>query len=170
MSYIPDVPFVPTPEPVVKRMLEIAGVKPNDVVYDLGAGDGRIIITAATLFNAHAVGIEIRKEFVSNIESKIKSLGLDNKVVIMHGNIFDADISKASVVTMYLLTSVNERIRPKLEKELRPGVRVVSHDFEVPGWVPNYSEEFKEENGRVHRLYLYIMPPKKSEIPRPKFF
>ncbi len=161
-SYIPDVPFVPTPYQVVKRMLRLVELKPGETLYDLGAGDGRILFMAAQEFNARAVGIEIRRDLVERVNEKIKTLGLEDQVRIIHGNFFDVDISEADVVTLYLLTSVNEKVRPKLERELRPGARVVSHDFEIPGWRPNLVEEFRDDHGRLHRLYLYRMPPLKK--------
>jgi len=156
MSYIPSVPFVPTPEGVARRMLELAEVKPGEVVYDLGCGDGRILIIAAMEFGARAVGVEIRKDLVEKCIKKVKELGLEEKITIIHGNFFNIDISDADVVTLYLLTSVNERLRPKLEKELRPGARVVSHDFEVLGWKPVKVEEIKE-GWRGHKIYLYVV-------------
>lgn len=161
MSSTPDVPFVPTSEEIVRRMLQIANVKPGDVVFDLGAGDGRILMIAATEFNARAVGIEIRKDFVLSIEKKIKELKLEDRVSIIHGNFFHVNISKADVVTMFLLESVNEKIRPKLERELKNGTRIVSHEFKVPGWKPKYFERFTCSDGSKHDLYLYVMPPEK---------
>ncbi len=157
-----DVPFVPTPEVVVRRMLQLARVRPGEVLYDLGSGDGRIVIMAAKEFGAYAYGIEIRKDLYEQSMAKIRDLGLDGRARIINTNFFDADISDADVVTMYLLTSVNERLRPKLEKELRPGTRVVSHDFEVSGWRPVIVEEVYEE-WRSHKIYLYKIPGK--EIP-----
>lgn len=162
MEQKPDVPFVPTSEEVVRRMLQIAKVKSGDIVFDLGAGDGRILIIAAREFNAKAIGIEIKKDFVLNIEKKIRELKLENQVSIIHGNFFSINISKADVVTMFLLESVNERIKPKLERELRPGTRVVSHEFKVSGWKPSYFERFRCSDGSTHDLYLYIMPPEKD--------
>jgi len=156
MSYVPTVPFVPTPEGVVRRMLELAEVKPGELVYDLGCGDGRILIIAASEFGARAVGIEIRRDLVEKCVKRVKELGLEDRVTIIHGNFFDIDISDADVVTLYLLTSVNERLRPKLERELRPGARVVSHDFEVIGWKPVKVEEIKE-GWRSHKIYLYVV-------------
>jgi cyclopropane fatty-acyl-phospholipid synthase-like methyltransferase len=158
----PDVPFVPTSEEVVRRMLQIAKVKSGDTVFDLGAGDGRILIIAAREFNAKAIGVEIKKDFVLNIEKKIRELELEDRVSIIHGNFFNVNISKADVVTMFLLESVNERIRPKLERELKPGTRVVSHEFKVLGWKPNYFERFTCSDGSTHDLYLYVMPPEKD--------
>ncbi len=162
-----DVPFVPSPEVVVRRMLQLADVRENEVVYDLGCGDGRVLIIAAKEFGARAVGIEIRRDLYEQCLRRIKDLGLENRVKVHHGNFFDFDISDADVVTLYLLTSVNEKLRPKLERELRPGTRVVSHDFEVPGWKPIVIEDLYEE-WRSHKLFLYKIPG--EEIPVPADF
>ncbi|MEZ0248787.1 MAG: class I SAM-dependent methyltransferase [Thermoproteus sp.] len=159
-----DVPFVPTPEVVVRRMLQLARVRPGEVLYDLGSGDGRIVIMAAKEFGAYAYGIEIRKDLYEQSTAKIRDLGLEGRARIINTNFFDADISDADVITMYLLTSVNERLKPKLEKELRPGTRVVSHDFEVSGWRPVIVEEVYEE-WRSHKIYLYKIPGR--EVPMP---
>ncbi|MEM4575935.1 MAG: rRNA adenine N-6-methyltransferase family protein [Candidatus Nezhaarchaeales archaeon] len=159
-----DVPFVSTPEHVVRRMLELANVGPNDVVYDLGAGDGRIIVMAAREFGAKAVGVEIRKDLYEQILKKVKMDGLEGRVKVINGDFFQVDISEASVVTLYLLTSVNEKLKPKLEKELRIGARVVSHDFEVPGWKPIHVESVKDY-WCDHKIYVYeigVSTPKKS--------
>jgi len=161
MNETPCVPYVPTSEEIVRRMLQIANVKPNEIVYDLGAGDGRIIIIAATEFNARSIGIEIRKDFVQDIENKIRKLKLEDRVSIIHGSFFDVNISEADVVTMFLLESVNEKLKPKLERELKPGARIISHEFKIPGWKPNYYEKFRCSDGTKHDLYLYIMPPEK---------
>jgi len=149
-----DVPFVATPEHVARRMLEMAQVGPDDVVYDLGAGDGRILIMAAREFGARAVGIELRKDLYNQIERKIKEYGLDGRVRVIYGSFYEVDVSEASVVTLYLLTSVNEKLRPKLERELKPGTRVVSHDFEVPGWRPVRVEEIYD-SWTTHKIYMY---------------
>ncbi len=159
--YYSHVPFVPTPEVVVKRMLELAGVGPQDVVYDLGAGDGRIVIAAVRDFGARkAVGIEIREDLVEEARRKILELGISDRAVVKRGDMFKEDISEATVVTLFLLTSVNERLKPKLEKELRKGTRVVSHEFQIPGWRPKVVETVFD--GRVsHTLYLYIVGEQK---------
>ncbi len=153
--YTPSVPFVPTPEPVARKMLELAEVKPGELVYDLGCGDGRIIILAATEFGARAIGIEIRKDLVERCREKIRQLGLEDRVRVIHGDMFKIDIGDADVVTLYLLTSVNKMLRPKLEKELKHGARVVSHDFEITGWKPVKIEEL-HESWRSHKIYLYV--------------
>ncbi len=159
-----DVPFVPTPEVVVRRMLQLANVKRNEIVYDLGCGDGRIVIMAAREFGAESACIEIRKDLYEQTLRRVKDLGLDDRIHVIYGNFFEESLSEADVVTMYLLTSVNERIKPKLERELRPSTRVVSHDFEMPGWKPLIVEDLYEE-WRSHKIYLYKIPG--SEIPVP---
>lgn len=149
-----DVPFVSTPEPVVRRMLKLADVKPGEVVYDLGAGDGRILIIAALEFGAKAVGVEIRPQLIYEIEKKIKMYNLEDRVKVIHGNFFDVDISEADIVTLYLLTSVNDKLKPKLKRELKPGARIVSHDFEIPGWKP-LRVEIIPDIWTTHKIYLY---------------
>ena len=124
-------PSYPSPQTVVDQMLTIAQVRPGEVVYDLGCGDGRIEISAARQFKARAVGIEIRKDIYERTAARVASLGLGDQVQIVHGNALQYDLSPADVVTLYLLTSSNERLKPVLLKYLRPGARVVSHDFEI---------------------------------------
>lgn len=150
------VPYVPTPMNVAERMLELAKVTPSDVVYDLGSGDGRIVILAAQKYGAHAIGVELDGKRYRESSARIEELGLASKAKILHGDMFKADIRSATVVTLYLLTSVNAEIRPMLEKQLRPGTRVVSHDFQMSGWTAEKTEEITAENGSVHMVYLYI--------------
>jgi len=159
-----DVPFVATPEVVVRRMLQLARVQPGEILYDLGSGDGRIVIMAAKEFGARAFGVEIRKDLYEQSMARIKDLGLADRATIINASFFDVDLSNADVVTMYLLTSVNERLKPKLERELRPATRVVSHDFEVPGWRPVVVEEIYEE-WRSHKLFLYKVPGREVPLP-----
>ncbi len=151
-------PFVASPLPVVRRMLELAELKPNEILYDLGAGDGRTVITAAKEFGARAVGIELREDLAKKALETVYQLGLQDRVTILHSNMFEVDISPADVVFLYLTTSANEKIKPKLEAELKPGARVVSHDYEISGWKPVKVEEFCE-NPKIgypcHTLYLY---------------
>jgi len=149
-------PNFPTPQAVVEHMLGLAQVKSTDVVYDLGCGDGRIVITAARQFHAHAVGVEIRRDVYETTLGKVASLGLNDQVKIIHGNALQTDLSPADVVTLYLLTSSNERLKPVLTKYLKPTARVVSHDFEIKGWTPVVVEKMKVE-GRPHMIYLYRM-------------
>jgi precorrin-6B methylase 2 len=147
-------PAFPTPQVVVDHMLQLAQVKPNETVYDLGCGDGRIVITAAQKFKAHGVGIEIRREIYETTLGKVSSLGLTDQVKIVHGNALKYDLSPADVVTLYLMTGSNERLKPVLERFLKPTARVVSHDFEIKGWRAAQVEKMMVE-GRPHMIYLY---------------
>jgi SAM-dependent methyltransferase len=133
----PDVLYVPTPQPVVDAMLDLAEVKPSDVVYDLGAGDGRIVITAAKKYGARGVGIEIDPALVKAATANAMAAGVADRVRFVTQNFYEADLREATVVTLYLLQSINERLRPKLVRELKPGARVVSHVFNMgPEWPP----------------------------------
>ena len=132
----PDIHFVPTPDEVVEAMLRLAEVSANDLVYDLGSGDGRIPITAARRFGARGVGIDLDPELVAQATRSAQEAGVADRVRFVEGDIFESDISPATVVTLYLLTSINERLRPKLQKELRPGTRIVSHQFRMGDWNP----------------------------------
>jgi predicted RNA methylase len=147
-------PYIPTPEAIVMRMLEAAHVKPADVVYDLGAGDGRIVIMAAQRFGAKAVGIEIMPDLCRKATQRIQTLGLADRVQMLEDSMFRVDLSPATVVTMFLMTSSNERIKPNLEKYLRTGARVVSNEFPVKGWRP--AEVVHVKNGAMnHSIYVY---------------
>jgi SAM-dependent methyltransferase len=150
-----DVPYVPTPPEVVEGMLKLAGVKSTDVVYDLGCGDGRIVVMAAEKFGARGVGIDINPERIREAEENAKRAGVTGKVRFIQGNLFDADIHEATVVTLYLLSSVNLKLRPKLIRELRPGARVVSNTFDMGDWKPDKEIEV---NGR--RVYLWTITEK----------
>ena len=152
------VPYVPTPMLVAQKMLEVAKVVPDDVVYDLGSGDGRIVIMAAQKFGAHAVGVELDSDLYQKSSERIRKLDLQDRAQIIHENMFEVNVRHATVVTLYLLTSVNERLRPKLERELRSGARIVSHDFQVPGWQPAQTVEVNSENQVASKIYLYIRP------------
>jgi protein-L-isoaspartate O-methyltransferase len=147
-------PYIPSPQVLVDKMLELANVKPGEMVYDLGAGDGRIVITAAQKFKARAVGIELHPDLYRSTADKVKSLGLEDRVKIVHGNFLKVDLSPADVVTMYLLTNSNVIVRPKLEKYLKPGARVVSLDFEIRGWTPQLTSHVSV-GGMKHRIFLY---------------
>jgi len=138
----PDVVYVPTPQAVVDAMLQLADVKANDVVYDLGSGDGRIVITAAKKYGARGVGIEIDPELSRKATENAVAAGVSDRVRFVSADLFTADIHEASVVTLYLLQSINERLRPKLVRELKPGARVVSHVFNMgPEWPPQKTIE-----------------------------
>lgn len=146
-------PNFPTPQGVVERMLELAKLKPGETLYDLGCGDGRIVITAAQKFKAKAVGVEIRRDVYETTLGRVNSLGLSDSVRIIHGNALKTDISQADVVTLYLLTSSNDRLKPMLAT-MKPGARVVSHDFEIHDWKPVATEKMLVA-GRPHMVYLY---------------
>ena len=152
------VPFVPTPLDVAQKMLEVAKVQPDDVVYDLGSGDGRIVILAAQKFGAHAVGVEINSDLYEESSERIRKLGLQGRAQILHENMFEVNVRHATVVTLYLLTAVNERLRPMLEKQLRSGARIVSHDFQIPGWQPEQTVNMLSKNGVPNKIFLYIRP------------
>lgn len=150
-------PFVPTPDVVVERMLEAAEVDEKDVVYDLGSGDGRILFSAAETFGAKAVGIEINKTLCEQTELQARTLGIEDRVSVIQQDVFDVDLSPATVVTVYLLSSSNDKLKPKLEAELKPGARVVSHDFQFRGWLPEKTVEAEMDGPRKHRVYVYRM-------------
>jgi len=151
-------PYVPTPQNVVEAMLKLANVDKYDRVYDLGSGDGRIVITAAQKFNAEAVGVELDDDLYKQSSARIAELGLQKRAKILHANMYHVSLRMATVVTLYLLTSVNERLKPILERDLRPGARVVTHDFLIPGWTSEKSEMVFDDNGISHTLYLYVRP------------
>ena len=163
------VPFVPTPEPVVKRMLTLANVKPGELVYDLGAGDGRILSSAVKDFEAKAIGIELHESRYEAIAKRIERERLGNSAGVIQADFLNINLSRADVVTLYLLTAVNSMIKPKLERELRPGARVVSHDFPVHGWIPTYVEKVSDRFNS-HMVYLYQVPRsikhQSSSLPR----
>ncbi len=154
-------PFVPSPYQVVDRMLELAKLKPGEKLYDLGSGDGRVVISASQKYEVKAVGIEISSRLVKQSQEEIKRLGLQDKASVLHGDVFDADLRDADVVILYLLRDSNNTLKPKLEKALRPGTRVISHDYEIAGWKP-IAEEKIEAHKRNHRIFVYRMPPEKQ--------
>jgi len=129
-------PFVQTPLEVAKKMLELADLKAGERLYDMGCGDGRLIILAARDIGAVSTGIELREDLVERAKTEAKRFNLEGKVKVIQGNFFDVSIADADVVTLYLTSSANERLRPKLEAELKPGARIISHDFKIPGWKP----------------------------------
>jgi ubiquinone/menaquinone biosynthesis C-methylase UbiE len=153
-------PYIPTPQVIVDKMLEAGRVKPGDMVYDLGSGDGRIVITAAQKFGARAVGVELSGDLCRMTTERVRALGLEDKVKIVHGNLLNVDLSPADVVTIYLLTSSNERVKPNLEKYLKPGSRVVSNDFEIRGWKPAETVKITA-GGSSHTIYVYEIARKK---------
>jgi SAM-dependent methyltransferase len=153
-------PDFPSPEDVVEKMLSAAHLKPGEMVYDLGCGEGRIVIMAARKFKANAVGVELSPRLFKLASARVKSLGLDDRVKIIHANLLNVDLKPADVVTIYLSTESNELLRPNLERDLKPGSRVVSHDFEIRGWKANGVEQIKIEGARPHAIYLYEIAAK----------
>jgi len=150
-------PFVPTPMEIVDKMLELARVGPDDVVYDLGSGDGRIVFRAAQKYGAKGVGVELDERLAKDSQNQARELKLDKLVTIIQGDLLQTDLKPATVVTLYLLVSANEKLRPMLEKDLQPGTRVVAHDMRVPGWEP-YREEAVPMGSGTHFIYLYRIP------------
>lgn len=171
----PDVPFVPTPDEVVSEMLKMAQVSKDDVVYDLGCGDGRIVITAASKLGCRGVGIDIDPERIRESRQNAIEAGVSDRVQFIQMDLFEADISEATVVTLYLLSEVNLRLRPKLLRELNPGTRIVSHEFSMGKWEPDASSSVKTGDYRdeqvldywdehtveywgLHNVYFWVIP------------
>ena len=151
-------PFVPSPVLVIQHMLKLADLRAGEVFFDLGSGDGRTVIMAAKAFGARAVGVELREDLAKKALSTIHDNGLANRVTIVNGDMFGVNLGSADVVFLYLTTSANEKIRGKLDTELKKGVRVVSHDYEIVGWKPVKVENFCENPNLgypSHTIYLY---------------
>jgi SAM-dependent methyltransferase len=160
----PDVPFVPTTEDAVRAMLKLADVKKSDVVYDLGCGDGRIVIAAAREFGARGVGIDINPQRISEARENARKAGVLDRVRFEENDLFEADIHPATVVTLFLLSNVNLKLRPKLLHDLQPGTRVVSNTFDMGDWKP--AKEFTVESADPEsflsrRLFLWTIPAQK---------
>lgn len=151
-------PYVASPDRIVDRMLEMATIKPGETLIDLGCGDGRILIAAVERYKAKAIGVEISPELVAQATTRIKREGLTEQARVVQGDLLEADLTGADIVTIYLESSLNRQLRPRLEKFLKPGARVVSHDYAIPGWKPT---KVDRSNGR-HLVYLYEMPPAKE--------
>jgi SAM-dependent methyltransferase len=159
----PDVVYVPTPQPVVDKMLQIAKVKPDDVVYDLGCGDGRIVVTAAKRYGVRAFGFDIDPKRVAEARENVRKNGVSELVTIEQRDIFALDLSPANIVTLYLLPELNVRLIPQLEK-LEPGSRVVSHDYDMEGVKPALSLSIQPKGTeRKHEIYLFNVPLEKEE-------
>ena len=152
----PDVPYVPTRQTVVDGMLKLAKVTKNDVLYDLGCGDGRIVITAAKQYGATGTGIDINPERIKEANKNAEAAKVTDKVKFVQGDLFETDFSKATVVTLYLLPAVNLKLRPILLKQLKPGTRIVSHAFDMGDWQP---EQKVEVDGST--IYFWTVPQKK---------
>src|SRR5215467_509842 len=145
----PEVPYVPTTEAAVQEMLKLANVRATDLLYDLGCGDGRIVIAAAKEYGAHGVGIDIDPERVQEARDNARKAGVESLVKFELNDIFNADIHSATVVALYLLPDVNLRLRPKLLKELKPGTRIVSHDFHMGDWKSD-KQALVDANSRIY--------------------
>lgn len=149
-------PYVPTPQDVVERMLELAGVTSQDVVYDLGCGDGRIVITAAKKYGARGVGVDIDPRRIEEAEANAKKAGVESLTTFRIQDARTVDVSSATVVTLYLLPDSNTILRPIITKQLPAGARIVSHAFDMDAWEPAKMERFKDQNGNIRTLYLWI--------------
>ena len=150
-------PYYPTPETIVEKMLQLGGLKAGEKMYDLGSGDGRIVITAARKFHAEAVGVELDKDLCKQSAAKILKLGLDKNAHIVNGDLLKQNYASADLVTVYLLPdSINNKVQPILDKQLKKGARIVAHDFEFRNWTPEKVENVADDGeGRSHTLYLY---------------
>ena len=148
-------PYIPTPQDVVDRMLEVAEGTSKDTLFDLGCGDGRIVITAAKKYGAHAVGIDIDKDRISESKRNARNAGVSSLVRFEQGDILNADVSGATVVTLYLVSSANLKLRPLLTKQLQPGSRIVSHAFGMGDWPPDKTDRFTDSRGDERVIYLW---------------
>jgi SAM-dependent methyltransferase len=153
----PDVIYVPTPYEVVEKMLEMADVRKGEIVYDLGCGDGRIPVTAAKKYGVRAFGWDINPVRVKESLENVKKNNVEQLVTIKQGDIFELDLNKADVITLYLLPQLNVKLIPQLEK-LKPGCRIVSHDFDMRGVKPKREISYQPPGGRDHRIYLWVTP------------
>lgn len=151
-------PNVRSPQHAVDRMLALAQLKPGETLYDLGCGEGQILITAAQRYKVKAVGIEISRDLAETASEKVRKAKLQNQVTIVHGDFMQTDLSKADVVTLYLAPLANASLRPNLERYLRPHTRVVSYDYPIPEWKPIDTSESQGRSGAVHTIYLYEVP------------
>jgi ubiquinone/menaquinone biosynthesis C-methylase UbiE len=149
-------PYYPTPDSIVVKMLELGGLKAGEKMFDLGSGDGRIVIAAAQKFHADAVGVEIDRDLCRQSEERIRKLGLEKTARILNGDMLKQDYSSADLITVYLLPNSNDKVQPLLEGQLKKGARVVAHDFEFRGWTPVKVEDIEDDGeGRSHTLFLY---------------
>lgn len=161
----PDVPFVPTTDAAVHAMLKLATVTRSDVVYDLGCGDGRLVIAAAKEYGARGVGVDIDPERIREAKENARKSGVESLVRFEESDLFKADIHEASVVTLFLLSSINEKLRPKLVRELKPGTRIVSNTFRMGDWKPDREETVERTDDDAYfsrKLYLWIVPRRKG--------
>lgn len=148
-------PYVATPEDVVLRMLTLAGVGPRDVVYDLGCGDGRIVVAAAQVFGARGVGVDLDARLINQAEARARAAGVERRVRFEIRDAMTVDVSDATVVTLYLLSASNVKLRPQLTRQLRRGARIVSHSFAMGDWEPDVVDSFRDAGGTARTLYLW---------------
>ncbi|MCX6635010.1 MAG: methyltransferase domain-containing protein [Acidobacteria bacterium] len=149
-------PYYPTPETIVEKMLKLGELKAGERMFDLGSGDGRIVIMAAQKFRAISTGVELDADLWKQSTDRIKSLGLEKRARIIQGDIMKQDYATADLITVYLLPASNDKVRPILEKQLKKGARIVAHDFEMSGWTAEKTEQVDDDGeGRSHTLYLY---------------
>lgn len=151
-------PYVVAPEHAVDRMLSMARLKPGERLYDLGCGNGRILIAAVKQYRVKAVGIEISESLARSAAEQVKKQGLQDEIKVVHGDFMQQDLSSANVVTLYLATTANDMLRPNLERFLRPNTRVVSYDYPIPGWKAIETKEASGKHGTSHTIYLYQVP------------
>ena len=156
-----DVPYVPTHQSIVDEMLRMAEVKADDILYDLGSGDGRIPITAAQRYGTRGVGIDLNPERVKEANEKAQKAGVTDKVRFIEGDIFKEDFSEATVLTLYLLPQVNLKLRPTI-LQMKPGTRVVSHNYHMDDWEPEKTKEMKTPDGETHYIYFWRVPERKE--------
>lgn len=152
-------PYVTSPQPIVEKMLEVARLKSGETIYDLGCGDGRILFSAVKNFGAKAVGVEISPSLAKRAQQTLESQGMQDQVRVIQADMMSVDVSGANVVSLYLMTEANEALRPKLERELKPGARVVSLEFKIKGWKPAREETVQVHN-HPYKIYLYEVPKK----------
>jgi SAM-dependent methyltransferase len=151
----PDIHFVPTPTAIVDAMLKLARVTATDVIYDLGSGDGRIVITAAQKYRARGIGVEIDPELIKKASKNARKANVADHVTFLQADLFKTDLSEASVVTLFLSPSINRRLEAKLKRELKPGSRIISHRFPIDDWAPDEEVEVKGTH-----VYLWNIPPR----------
>ncbi|MCU1328706.1 MAG: hypothetical protein JWN34_4076 [Bryobacterales bacterium] len=150
-------PYYPTPDTIVERMLELGQLKPGEKMFDLGSGDGRIVIMAARKYNADATGVELDTDLYLSSQAKIRKLGIEKTARIIHGDILTQNYSAANLITVYLLPESNIKARPILESQLKKGTRIVAHDFGIGGWTPVKTVTIPDDGeGRSHTLFLYV--------------
>ena len=154
----PDIGFIPTPTVVIEGMFALLQVTPQDVIYDLGCGDGRILIAAAQQFGAQGVGIDVDGDRIQEATTNAKTAGVSDLVTFHHQNLYESDFSAATILILYLLTHLNLKLKPQLFRQLKPGTRVVSHDFDMGDWTPEKMMQIAIEADEIATLYYWVMP------------